>query len=117
MIASYVNRYNNLYKAYGAYNNTLGSTLAGEVKKNVFNARTHNYKTARERALSNNHIPEEVYDNLVKTVHKYLPLLHRYTKLRKELLVLMSRKCTIYIRQWLRTLNLKCLMKKQKNGC
>ena len=41
-------------------------------------------KAARERALSNNHIPEEVYDNLVKTVHKYLPLLHRYTKLRKN---------------------------------
>lgn len=84
--------YNNLYKAYGAYNNTLGSTLAGEVKKNVFNARTHNYKTARERALSNNHIPEEVYDNLVKTVHKYLPLLHRYTKLRKELLAIDELK-------------------------
>ena len=84
--------YNNLYKAYGAYNNTLGSTLAGEVKKNVFNARTHNYKTARERALSNNHIPEKVYDNLVKTVHKYLPLLHRYTKLRKELLAVDELK-------------------------
>ncbi len=84
--------YNNLYKAYDAYNNTLGSTLAGEVKKNVFNARTHNYKTARERALSNNHIPEEVYDNLVKTVHKYLPLLHRYTKLRKELLAVDELK-------------------------
>ncbi|MCE4958756.1 oligoendopeptidase F [Staphylococcus haemolyticus] len=84
--------YNNLYKAYGAYNNTLGSTLAGEVKKNVFNARTHNYKTAREHALSNNHIPEEVYDNLVKTVHKYLPLLHRYTKLRKELLAVDELK-------------------------
>ncbi|MBE7355059.1 oligoendopeptidase F [Staphylococcus haemolyticus] len=84
--------YINLYKAYGAYNNTLGSTLAGEVKKNVFNARTHNYKTARERALSNNHIPEEVYDNLVKTVHKYLPLLHRYTKLRKELLAVDELK-------------------------
>jgi hypothetical protein len=39
-----------------------------------------NYKSAREKALSNNHIPEEVYDNLVKTVHKYLPLLHRYTQ-------------------------------------
>lgn len=78
--------YNNVYKGYGSYNNTLGATLAGDVKKNVFNARTHNYKSARERALSNNHIPEEVYDNLVKTVHKYLPLLHRYTQLRKELL-------------------------------
>ena len=63
---------------------TLGATLAGEVKKNVFNARTHNYKTVKRKALSNNHIPENVYDNLVKTVHKYLPLLHRYTELQKN---------------------------------
>ncbi|MDE9799829.1 oligoendopeptidase F [Staphylococcus delphini] len=78
--------YENMYKAYGSYNNTLAATLAGEVKKHVFNARSHNYKSARAQALGNNHIPEEVYDNLVKTVHEYLPLLHRYTKLRKELL-------------------------------
>ncbi|MCU5745991.1 oligoendopeptidase F [Staphylococcus sp. SQ8-PEA] len=84
--------YDNLYAKYGAYNNTLSSTLAGEVKKNVFNARTHNYKSARHAALSNNHIPEEVHDNLVKTVHKYLPLLHRYTRLRKELLGLDDMK-------------------------
>ena len=84
--------YDNLYAKYGAYNNTLSSTLAGEVKKNVFNARTHNYNSAREAALSNNHIPEEVYDNLVATVHKYLPLLHRYTQLRKELLGLDDMK-------------------------
>ncbi|ANZ33790.1 oligoendopeptidase F [Staphylococcus carnosus] len=84
--------FRNLYKAYGAYNNTLAATLTGEVKKHVFNARTHNYKTAREQALSNNHIPEEVYDNLVKTVHKYLPLLHRYTALRKEVLGLDDMK-------------------------
>ena len=45
--------------------------------------------------LSNNHIPEAVYDNLVKTVHKYLPLLHRYTKLRKELLGIEDLKCMI----------------------
>lgn len=84
--------YKNVYKAYGSHNNMLGATLAGEVKKNVFNARTHHYKSARQRALSNNHIPEEVYDNLVDTVHKYLPLLHRYTKLRQELLGLDDLK-------------------------
>ncbi|MCG7339393.1 oligoendopeptidase F [Staphylococcus sp. ACRSN] len=84
--------FENLYKAYGAFNNTLGSTLAGEVKKNVFNAKSHNYKTAREAALSSNHIPEAVYDNLIKTVHDYLPLLHRYTELRKSLLELDDMK-------------------------
>lgn len=84
--------FENFYKQYAAYNNTLSATLAGEVKKNIFNARTHNYKTAREAALSRNHIPEQVYDNLVKTVHKYLPLLHRYTELRKELLDLDDMK-------------------------
>jgi oligoendopeptidase F len=84
--------FENFYKQYGAYNNTLSATLAGEVKKNIFNARTHNFKTAREAALSRNHIPEQVYDNLVKTVHKYLPLLHRYTELRKELLGLDDMK-------------------------
>lgn len=84
--------FENFYKQYAAYNNTLSATLAGEVKKNIFNARTHNYKTARAAALSRNHIPEQVYDNLVKTVHKYLPLLHRYTQLRKELLGLEDMK-------------------------
>lgn len=32
--------YENMYKAYGSYNNTLAATLAGEVKKHVFNARS-----------------------------------------------------------------------------
>ncbi|MCG3401597.1 oligoendopeptidase F [Staphylococcus massiliensis] len=78
--------FKNVYKAYGSYNNTLSATLAGEVKKHVFNARSHRYKTAREEALKTTHIPEEVYDNLIKTVHDNLHLLHRYTKLRQELL-------------------------------
>ena len=109
--------FRNVYKAYGAHNNTLGATLAGEVKKNVFNARTHHYRSARERALSNNHIPEAVYDNLIKTVHKYLPLLHRYTKLRQELLGLDDLKCMIFIHLLLKMSNLKCHMKRQNPGC
>ena len=40
--------FRNVYKAYGAHNNTLGATLAGEVKKNVFNARTHNTRKSIE---------------------------------------------------------------------
>lgn len=78
--------YDNVYKAYGSHNNTLTATLNGKVKTAIFSSKVRQYKSAREQALSNNFIPEEVYDNLIKTVHKYLPLLHRYTELRKELL-------------------------------
>lgn len=75
-----------VYKTYGNFKNTFASTLSGTVKKDNFNARVRKYMSARHAALSANNIPESVYDNLVATIHDYLPLLHRYIKLRKEAL-------------------------------
>lgn len=75
-----------VYETYGKYKNTFGSTLSGTVKKDNFNARVRNYKSAREAALSSNNIPETVYDNLINTVHDNLHLLHRYVDLRKKAL-------------------------------
>ena len=78
--------FNALYDTYGKFKNTFASTLSGQVKRNVFNARVRNYQSAREAALSRNHIPETVYDQLVETINKHLPLLHRYVSLRKKVL-------------------------------
>ncbi|HWO98020.1 MAG TPA: oligoendopeptidase F [Bacillus sp. (in: firmicutes)] len=75
-----------VYKTYGQFKNTFASTLSGTVKKDNFNARVRHYNSARHAALSNNNIPEEVYDNLVKTVNENLHLLHRYVELRKKVL-------------------------------
>lgn len=75
-----------VYKTYGQFKNTFASTLSGTVKKDNFNARVRHYDSARHAALSNNNIPEEVYDNLVKTVNENLHLLHRYVELRKKVL-------------------------------
>jgi len=80
------NAYKEVYSKYGQFNNTLAQTLAGKVKASVFSSKVRNYESARAQALSNNDIPESVYDNLVQTVNDNLHLLHRYTKLRKELL-------------------------------
>lgn len=80
------NAYKEVYSKYGEFNNTLSQTLAGKVKASVFSSKVRNYESARHQALSNNDIPESVYDTLVKTVNDHLPLLHRYTALRKELL-------------------------------
>ncbi|WP_407372433.1 oligoendopeptidase F [Carnobacterium sp.] len=75
-----------LYKVYEGLQNTFSSTLSSHVKYHNYNAKVHHYQTAREKALSNNHIPEAVYDTLLDVVHEHLPLLHRYVALRKELL-------------------------------
>ncbi|RDI47759.1 oligoendopeptidase F [Falsibacillus pallidus] len=75
-----------VYSTYGKYRNTFSSTLSGQVKTDNFNARVRNYDSARHAALSENNIPESVYDNLVNTVNDNLHLLHRYVKLRKKIL-------------------------------
>ncbi|MBT0742935.1 M3 family metallopeptidase, partial [Campylobacter lari] len=73
-----------VYSVYEGLKNTLASTLNGQVKKSNFYASTRGYTSAREAALSGNHIPETVYDSLLKSVNANADLLHRYVKLRKE---------------------------------
>ena len=78
--------YTNLYSEYSKFKNTLSQTLAGVVNTHVFSANVRGYESSRHQALSNNHIPESVYDNLVNTVNDNLHILHRYTELRKKFL-------------------------------
>jgi oligoendopeptidase F len=75
-----------LYSVYEQFRNTFASTLSTNVKSHNYKAKVRKYASAREAALSNNHIPESVYDTLVDVVNKNLPLLHRYMELRKRLL-------------------------------
>ncbi|WP_223700674.1 oligoendopeptidase F [Sutcliffiella deserti] len=80
------NAFKAVYETYGSYKNTFASTLGGTIKKDNFQAKVRNYDSARQAALSNNNIPETVYENLVNTVNKNLHLLHRYVALRKKVL-------------------------------
>ncbi|AGT31148.1 oligopeptidase PepB [Geobacillus genomosp. 3] len=75
-----------VYHTYEKFQNTFANTLAGTVKKDNFFARVRRYSSAREAALDANNIPESVYDNLIATIHEHLPLLHRYVRLRKNVL-------------------------------
>lgn len=75
-----------MYETYGKFQHTFASTLSGNIKKDNFFAKIRNYDSARQAALDNNNIPEEVYDHLVEAVNEKLPLLHRYIKLRKKVL-------------------------------
>ena len=55
-------------------------------------AKVRHYNSARHAALAANFIPESVYDSLLESVNKHLPLLHRYLDLRKKVLELDKLK-------------------------
>ncbi|MEK0151687.1 oligoendopeptidase F [Tetragenococcus halophilus] len=80
------NAFKGLYSVYKQFANTLASTLNSHIKTHNYQAKVRHYHSAREAALSSNHIPESVYDHLVDVVNKNLNLLHRYMGLRKRLL-------------------------------
>ncbi len=84
--------YNQFYSRYEAHQNTLASLYAGSVKLDKYQAQARKYTSARSMALFPDNVEEAVYDNLIATVHANLPALHRYYKLRKEILGLESLK-------------------------
>lgn len=76
--------FKNLYAKYLSQKNTIAATYSSSVKSDVFFAEARKYGSAREMALADDNIPLSVYDNLIETVNKNLPLLHRYVSLRKK---------------------------------
>lgn len=77
-----------VYSSYKKMKNTLATSLTGNVKKNRFYSMVRKYPSALVSSLDNDNISVNVYDNLIETVNKNLPLLDRYLKLRKKALKL-----------------------------
>lgn len=78
--------YEKFYAEFTAHINTIAAAYATSVKKDVFYARARNYTSAREKALFADNVSEQVYDSLIETVHRYLPVLHRYVALKQRAL-------------------------------
>lgn len=73
-----------LYQVYQDHVNTLGAMLGGSMQTDVYYARARNFPSAREAALFPDRVPVAVYDNLIDTVHRFLPELHRYYDVRRR---------------------------------
>ncbi len=75
-----------VFNNYKEFQNTLGANLAGKVRADYFFAKNRNYNTVLEQALDANKIPVSVYENLIDQIHKNLPTLHRFLKLKARML-------------------------------
>lgn len=86
------------YKVFEEHKNVFASLISSEVKKNIFNAKVRNHKTARASALFENNVPETVYDNLIEAVNNNLDAMHKYMHVRKKMLKLDTlRPYDIYV--------------------
>ena len=78
--------FENLYRTYGSYKNTISAILAAQVKQLQFFADARKYSSAMEASLDVTNVPTEVYTNLIEAVHKNMDKMYRYVALRKKLL-------------------------------
>ncbi|MCL2822248.1 MAG: oligoendopeptidase F, partial [Firmicutes bacterium] len=77
-----------LYQAYKSKINTIAALYASSVKGDNFYADARGYESALEGALITENIPPAVYKNLIDSVNKALPSMHKYMALRKRILKL-----------------------------
>ena len=84
------NAFKAYYQAYIDRINTITAAYVGNVDKNVFLAKARKYNSCLEKALAGEDVDVKVYENLLKSVNKNLPLLHRYYRDKKKLMGLKS---------------------------
>jgi oligoendopeptidase F len=78
------NAFHQYYAQFTGHENTLCATLTGSIHKDVYYAKVRGFKSALESALFPDNIPQTVYDNLIASVRKNLPAVHRYYDVRRR---------------------------------
>ena len=82
------NAFRNYYKTYKGHINTLTSTYSSAVKASTTMAKVRHYDSSRQMKMALSNIPENVYEQLVDTVHKHMKTMHDYVSFRKRMLKL-----------------------------
>ncbi|HWB09460.1 MAG TPA: oligoendopeptidase F [Pirellulales bacterium] len=72
------------YQQFAAHENTLAATLQGSIQRDVFYAQARNFAGSLAAALFPDNVPTAVYTNLIDSVRRHLPALHRYYELRRK---------------------------------
>ena len=78
--------FENLYRTYGSFKNTIAAVLSAQVKQLQFFAQARKYESSLEASLDATNVPVSVYKNLIEAVHQNMDKMHRYVKLRRKLL-------------------------------
>ena len=78
--------FNCLYKTYGQFGNTFATMYEGYVKEKKTLAKLSNFKSSLEASTFHDEVTPVIYNNLIKSVRKSLPVIHDYYELKREVL-------------------------------
>jgi oligoendopeptidase F len=78
--------YEQYYGSLKDYKGTLAQNLSNYIDGNIFNAKVRGYNSALHASFDQFNLPVKVYDNLIETVRNNLQPLHRWMKLKKQIL-------------------------------
>lgn len=78
--------FESVYHTYGQYKNSLAAMLDAQIKQLTFSRKARKFDSNLEQALFANEVPVSVYENLIESVNRHLPALHKYMALRKKLM-------------------------------
>ena len=76
----------NLLKGFSKFNKSISVNYINHLKKSNFYAKTFNHKNCFSMRLFNEEVEEDVYNALIKSVHKNIPLFYEFVNVKKELL-------------------------------
>ena len=80
--------FDKFWESYKAFENSLGASLAAQIKGNLFRAKARHYDSALQASLDGGNLPEAVYRSLIAETNRGLPVLHRYFELRRRMMEL-----------------------------
>ena len=78
--------FNCLYKTYEQFGNTFATMYASHVKEQCTVAKVRNYKSSIEASTFRDEVTPVIYNSLIKSVHKAMPVIHDYYELKREVI-------------------------------
>lgn len=80
------NAFEQMHGKYLDFENTLCELLNGAVQSHIFNARVRHFNSCLEASLFPKNIDLEVYHSLILAVNNNIDALHKYMRLREQIL-------------------------------
>jgi oligoendopeptidase F len=78
--------FNSLYKTYAQFANTFATTYSSYVKERCTFSKIRGFKSSLHASTFGDEVTPVIYNNLIKSVRKSLPVMHDYYELKREVL-------------------------------